>query len=679
MSSQIFLKTSQDIELFSGYPEFKQIATNTATTPEEEPAAKQDDDEVVPESRNKRSIVASVLSPCGRYIAYSKKDYVFIMTGKDFEIEYYKLKLSSVYDLKFSPSGNFLSTWQRISSVDTKPQNAKIWYLNPKQKADEELNLVYEYGANSQNGWSLQFSKLDNFIIKQVNKQLRIVKVDLTNKDKEIKFDFEKPYAVLKQEESKQFFGTYLISPSENPTICTFTPEKAGKPAHLTIWPITEGVITKKITTKTFFKADSCQLKWNPMGNAILCVATTDFDSSNQSYYGENTLYLLTFQGVNGTLGGNSIRVSLSKDGPIHDFTWSPTSRQFGVVHGFMPATVTFFDIRGNVVHSLVDQPKNTLSFSPSGRYILIAGFGNLQGSIEILDRHDKFKSITKFTASNTSVCDWSPGGEFILTATLSPRLRVDNSIHVWHVSGKLIYTRPYKELLKASWRPNLINKNGAVEDVHDPVITNVQKDLIIHETAEKALAKQKELAAKNLLKSKDSSSSLNGNGTNSTSNGNSGSSSSGGAYRPPHARKTGRTIPGLTRDSSNGSSSSTNSSGTKTVPGMTRQVPGMAPTNNNKESKSASKNRKRRNNKKEETDGASKTANAPVLNKETSPEERKMRSLLKKLRAIQNLKERQANGDKLEDTQVQKIGTESKVMEELKFLGWSEDDQAKA
>ena len=641
MASQFFLKTSQTVELFTGYPEFKQYNDlNEHTT-----------------------VPSALLSPCGRFLATSTNDNVKVFTGENFETLLLKLEITNVYDLKFSPSGNFLGSWERSSIHDPEHRNVKIWYLNRQFKpvGAETLEPNYQYQSKSQSGWFLQFSKLDNYAIKQFGKELRVVKLDYSS----IEIDFNKPFAKLLPESDSQTYSTYLISPAEHPTICTFTPEKSGKPAHLTIWPILEGTITKKIATKTFFKADSCQLKWNELGNAVLCIATTDFDSSNQSYYGENTLYLLSFQGVNGSLGGNSVRVPLNKEGPIHDVTWSPTSRQFGVIYGFMPATVTFFDLRGNTVHSLPEQAKNTMIFSPTGRYILIAGFGNLQGSVEILDRHDKFKCITKFNAANTSVCKWSPGGEFIMTATTSPRLRGDNGVKVWHVTGNLVFVKEFKELLKIEWRPNCNYKTLHVESKPSHIIKDWVK---IPETAvptDPKVVNKSQLSMHPSVQEYElkypSKKKENGSGSG-------GGSKPTGAYKPPHARRAGADV--------------------KTVPGMAivnakvnvpdsavKTIPGMAP----RESKTASKNRKKRasNRSKESTPGAedvpeTETENSSAASKETSPEEKKIRSLLKKLRAIETLKQRQAVGDKLEDTQVLKIQTEDKVLDELKCLGWS-------
>ncbi|SCU83392.1 LADA_0C11144g1_1 [Lachancea dasiensis] len=620
MSTQFFAKTSTEINLFQGYPSFDQLTRDEA-----------------------EKIQVSLLSPCGRFMALATAETVHVFTGVEFTQSLLRVSLKDVYDLHFSPSGNFLSTWERPSISEPDHKNVKIWELNVETPSETPR---YAYQAKMQNGWALQFSKLDNFALKQFDREVRIVKIDSADN---ATFNFSKPYSKLVPE---QPISSFLISPSEFPTICTFSPEKSGKPAILSIYSIAEGVTEKKIATKTFFKADSCQLKWNLQGNAVLCMAITDFDSSNKSYYGENTLYLLSFQGANGTLGGKSVRVPLSKEGPIHDFTWSPTSRQFGVIYGYMPATITFFDLKGNVVHSLPEQPKNTMLFSPTGRYILIAGFGNLQGSVEILDRHDKFRCITKFDAANTSVCKWSPGGEFILTATTSPRLRVDNGLKIWHVTGTLCFVKEYKELLKVDWRHQIsskLNKSHVIkfqetsteDSFSDPKLGKIEVE--VHDSATEYLSKRQKK-----------------NGASSGA-----SSKPAGAYRPPHARRAGGapSVPGAAIRNA------------KVVPGTVGVVPGVS----GKDSKAAAKNRKKReNNKNEPSPGAEaltvdETAQ-PKVNKEASPEEKKIRSLLKKLRAIEALKLKQASGETLEDTQILKIQSEDKVAKELDFLGWKSD-----
>jgi translation initiation factor 2A len=53
------------------------------------------------------------------------------------------------------------------------------------------------------------------------------------------------------------------------------------------------------------------------------------------------------------------------------------------------------------------------------------------------------------------------------------------------------------------------------------------------------------------------------------------------------------------------------------------------------------------------------------------NPQDKKIRGLLKKMRAIEELRMRQAGGEKLEDTQVKKISTEASIKKELDGLGF--------
>lgn len=56
------------------------------------------------------------------------------------------------------------------------------------------------------------------------------------------------------------------------------------------------------------------------------------------------------------------------------------------------------------------------------------------------------------------------------------------------------------------------------------------------------------------------------------------------------------------------------------------------------------------------------------------TPQEKKIRALTKKLRAIDDLKMRRAGGETLEGTQIKKMETEESVRRELEGLGWREE-----
>jgi translation initiation factor 2A len=123
-----------------------------------------------------------------------------------------------------------------------------------------------------------------------------------------------------------------------------------------------------------------------------------------------------------------------------------------------MPAKTTLFDQRVRTLHDFGSSPHNFISFNPQGRLVALAGFGNLAGKIDIFDRRTLTKICT-IDAPNTSYCEWSPCGRFLLTATLSPRLRVDNGMKVWHCTGGLMHVQLVEELYQASWRPTPLDQ----------------------------------------------------------------------------------------------------------------------------------------------------------------------------------------------------------------------------
>lgn len=194
-------------------------------------------------------------------------------------------------------------------------------------------------------------------------------------------------------------------------------------------------------------------------------LAQTEVDKTGKSYYGETTLYVMSAN------GGFDSRVTLDKEGPIHDVSWSPNSKEFGVVYGYMPAKTTIFNQRAVATHNFPLGPRNTILFSPTGRFVLVAGFGNLAGQMDIYDLEKDYRKICTIEGGNPSVCEWSPNSKYILTATTSPRLRVDNGVKLWHVGGGIVYNEDMVELYHVTWRPQSADMSPSGDPLH-PVPT---------------------------------------------------------------------------------------------------------------------------------------------------------------------------------------------------------------
>lgn len=613
MQTQYYSRTPKSVTLLEGAPGYEPIPGFD-----------------IPEGR---LIRMAVYSEDGSLFAYSEPSCVRIFEAESGR-EKTVLDIPNVVEIMFSPRGSYLLTWHRPQKDQASGNflpNLTVWDVGAGEKLDA-------YNQMNQGSWSLQYTFDEKYCARQISKNL-------------IHFyesgNMKTPYAKLQSPDVN--IGEFLLSPGQNYSVSVFYPEQKGRPASVRVYQIPN--FQAPVSQKTFFKADRVKMKWNKLGTALLALASTDVDQSGKSYYGETSLYLL------GIAGSYDSRIHLEREGAVHDFEWSPNSREFGVVYGFMPAKTTIFDSRGNEIYSFPLAPRNTLKFSPHARFVLVAGFGNLQGTIDIYDRQKQFAKVSTIEAANTSVCEWSPDGKYLLLATTSPRMRVDNGIRIWHISGKLVYAKDHVELLSASWRPQsadlfpLGSNLPAAPEPH-PSVSQVKT---------KTVASNKPA----------------------------------GAYRPPHARASGVSaaptplyqrvadkaaggVPGA------GAGRSVPGAGAKSVPGAgQRAVPGAggvpgAGKPKKKKAAAAAKSpevKEQQQPKKDKKQEEAAKAKAAIEESSLAPEDRKLRSLLKKLRAVEELKRRQASGDKLEDLQIQKISTEASIRKDLAALNWTGEE----
>ncbi|EOO01998.1 putative eukaryotic translation initiation factor 2a protein [Phaeoacremonium minimum UCRPA7] len=651
-----------------------------------------------------------VYSPCGRYFAWASNEGVSVIDASVGHV-LTTLAIPNVFELGFSPRGSFLSTWERPSKDEAgdATKNFKIWRTAEDLPEGVEKQPLGRFVQKSQSGWNLQYTADEKFCARLVTNEVQFYDSN----------DLSTVWNKLRVEGVSDF----AIAPGPTHSVAVFIPERKGQPAAVKVFNVPQ--FASPISQKTFFKGDKVQLKWNGQGTSLIVLAQTEVDKSNKSYYGETTLYLLSAN------GGFDARIALDKEGPIHDVSWSPNSKEFGVIYGYMPAKTTIFNHRAVAQHSFPIGPRNTIIFSPTGRFVLVAGFGNLAGQIDVYDLEKDYKKICTIESGNPSVCQWSPDSVYIMTATTSPRLRVDNGVKLWHVGGGIMYNEDMIELYNVLWRPVLPENISKADPLHPVPVP--------HASA---------LAYLGTIKTP---------------------SKPAGAYRPPGAR--GSVTPlhfkredegGAAHVVSNGAPSlGPNGFGrprrqipgaefadTAGVPTGPRGVPGAEPVDGDENlSKAALKNKKKRGNKKaKETEGGApvgdgglappprefgsgsggeghsperrsqhhhsrsqsrnnmhggrnrsnthrgnfdrprehtpsgqrgqKAPPAPAAGAagegpgaNQNPNAKKMRSLQKKIRAIEDLEMRLAGGEKLEDTQMKKIATKTTVLRELETL----------
>ena len=211
------------------------------------------------------------------------------------------------------------------------------------------------------------------------------------------------------------------VSPGHLSKVIAFVPELKGLPGNVQLYDHpsfqVEGIFeTEPLARKSFFRVQEVEFKWADDGAAVLIHGSSEIDATNQSYYGESSLH---FMRANGSLDCKvqfsliglfvskflslCLQVPLDKEGPVHEAAWSTRNDEFVVVYGFMPAKATIFSSdKCEPRYQLGTGPYNTVRWNPFGRFVCLAGFGNLPGDVVFFDRKadGKYKVIGSTRAS---------------------------------------------------------------------------------------------------------------------------------------------------------------------------------------------------------------------------------------------------------------------------------------
>uniref|UniRef100_A0A8D3DU03 Eukaryotic translation initiation factor 2A n=1 Tax=Scophthalmus maximus TaxID=52904 RepID=A0A8D3DU03_SCOMX len=460
--------------------------------------------------------------------------------------------------LEFSPLNNVLVSWQPYSKSQDSTQGEANLQLWDLQSG-QLIKALYQKKVTS---WCPSWSEDEKICVRSVNNELHFYE----NND----------FNSIANKLHMQKVSDFALSPGGQPSkVAVYVPGSKGAPSFVRLYqyPVLGGP-TAALANKSFFKADRVSMLWNKK----------------------------------------------AKNGPIYDVAWSPTSTEFCVVFGFMPAKATVFNLKCDPVFDFGTGPRNAAYYSPQGHILVLAGFGNLRGQMEVWDMK-KYKQVSKPQAPDATHFSWCPDGEHIVTATCSPRLRVSNGYKIWHYTGSLLHkvdVATGSELWEVLWQPF--------------------PDGSFPERAVKYQAAPSELGTTQALPTQ--------------------------AYRPPALRH----LP------------ATPSSKLHEEEPPQNMRPGVSGEKNL--SKSALKNQKKREAKKaakQESKSEPPPDPVPVTNSQPEPSsgdpetDKKIKNLKKKLKAIEELKEQQASGRLLQKNQLEKMQKEQQLLDELDELNIGE------
>lgn len=358
-----------------------------------------------------------------------------------------RIECPGVQVVAFSPLSTFITTFQRpLKNADgISERNLRVWSIS----SGAQVLALHQKTLNRDQWPSVQFTGDDSLAIYQVTNTLHAYDTLDFAAGPKIKFPI------------KGVAG-FAVSPtlplkdnsSSAPVVVAYVPEAKGSPGHVALYHLKSSPQgappPTPLTRRSFFRTNSVRFFWSSTGEAVLALTAADVDATNQSYYGEQKLFFFAAD------GNSEMAVPLPKEGPIHDVQWSPDGKWFATVAGFMPAKSTLFTSACVPKFDLGSGPYSLVRWNPFGRFLVLAGFGNLPGDLAFFDRKadGKCKPMGTSRAENGVTLEWSPCGRYVLAATVAPRLRVDNGFQVFKYDGTLMARAKRPVLFQASWQP---------------------------------------------------------------------------------------------------------------------------------------------------------------------------------------------------------------------------------
>jgi len=360
-------------------------------------------------------------------------------------------ELSDVADVRMvslSPQGSFLVTgakWNKEAACD----NVVVWAIGP---ADEPLKKVFGFCQKVLNkeDWPLcHWTQDQKWMARKATNEIQL-------------HDGKEPSRVshrLKVEGLASFSLAPIPTAQALYHVATFVPgSQTAGPARIGVVVLPDHINSGKTVfvedpkfkaSKSTFKAEDVEMKWNSTGTAVLVRAQTDVDTTGKTYYGESNIVFIKADGT------FTQQLDTNINGPSHAMEWSPNGKEFITVTGFMPAHATLYNLQCKMIQEFGANHRNTIKFSPSGNLLCLGGFGNLTGNMDFYEKKDtKFELIGSAQAACAVLAEWCPDGKHFMTAVCTPRMRVDNGYKLWKYTGALVHTQEVQELYEVVWQP---------------------------------------------------------------------------------------------------------------------------------------------------------------------------------------------------------------------------------
>ena len=261
----------------------------------------------------------------------------------------------------------------------------------------------------------------------------------------------------------------FLWSPSDE-IFAAYQGERGDQPAKISII----GVPSKKeLRQKNLFNVSDVKMYWHPQGE-YLAAKVDRHTKSRKTIYTGFELFSTKEKDVPMEVLEMEKKEDKSTDKVIA-FAWESKGSRFAMIHGDgSRPDISFYTMKDKggkmkFITTLKSKPANALYWSPTGRFIVLAGLKGLNGQLEFFDCDE----LTTMSTAEHFMCtdvEWDPTGRYVATSVTSIH-QMENGFTVWDFKGKMLYKSPRDRFFQFLWRPrhpSLLTKEKQAEILKD-------------------------------------------------------------------------------------------------------------------------------------------------------------------------------------------------------------------
>lgn len=454
-------------------------------------------------------------SPLGTYLVTFHDSGILLWAGSDWST-FARFSHQHASYLQFSPNENFFISYSMDNAINQAENNAKtkkpkvqakskkkssaasraihVWDIKTqKSKRPLDAEWSFEYGKWPMFKWSYDdqfFGRLGSSKWPESPKES--MPDGLLYSDKITIFESKTMKKLNRRSVPTPDILDFSWRPAKENTLVYVTREvdetkdQIQQCASIIVNKVTESGLVQ-IRKKRIFNVDNTgiEMYWHPDGDA-LAVKVSHYENikkfkrneENKQLYHDIELVMVNVKQTPVT----NVSLAHAEAGPL---AWEPNDSgrwAVWVLHPQDGPQINIFKLDKDVVQKLISflaKPCNHLSWSPLGRYLLIAGFRDSERQILIKDWGRKIitngtlefydvdanKSLNQTAHPSMTGLHWSPCGRYLVTSVCQDYVKTSHSessdcgYMLWTFQGDEINKFQYSQFLQFLWRPRPVSK----------------------------------------------------------------------------------------------------------------------------------------------------------------------------------------------------------------------------